>query len=42
MLTVLESTHMLVAARDARVERFYSSSECVYAADKQADPNVTA
>ncbi len=43
MLTVLESTHMLVAARDAGVERFfYSSSACVYAADKQVRPNVTA
>jgi GDP-D-mannose 3',5'-epimerase len=43
MLTVLESTHMLVAARDEEVERFfYSSSACVYAADKQTDPAVTA
>src|SRR5215204_277180 len=43
MLTVLESTHMLVAARDEEVERFfYSSSACVYAADKQTDPHVTA
>ena len=43
MLSVLTSTHMLVAARDADVERFfYSSSACVYAADKQTDPNVTA
>ena len=38
MLTVLESTHMLVAARDEEVERFfYSSSACVYAANKQID-----
>jgi nucleoside-diphosphate-sugar epimerase len=43
MLSVLISTHMLVAARDANVERFfYSSSACVYAADKQVDTNVTA
>jgi len=43
MLTVLESTHMLVAARDEEVEPFfYSSSACVYAADKQTDPHVTA
>jgi len=43
MLTVLESTHMLVAARDEQVERFfYSSSACVYAADKQTDAHVTA
>ena len=31
------------AAQDAGVERFfYSRSACVYAADKQTDPNVTA
>ena len=43
MLSVLESTHMLVAARDAGVERFfYSSSACVYAADKQTSADVTA
>src|SRR4051794_2255359 len=43
MLSVLESTHMLVAARDAGVSRFfYSSSACVYAAGKQTDPDVTA
>jgi GDP-D-mannose 3',5'-epimerase len=43
MLSVLTSTHMLVAARDEGVERFfYSSSACVYAADKQTDTNVTA
>ncbi|QYJ03923.1 NAD-dependent epimerase/dehydratase family protein [Nocardioides panacisoli] len=43
MLTVLTSTHMLEAARAADVERyFYSSSACVYAADKQTDPSVTA
>jgi len=36
MLSVLLSTNMLIAARDAEVERFfYSSSACVYAADKQ-------
>lgn len=43
MLTVLTSTHMLQAARQHGVERyFYSSSACVYAADKQTDPSVTA
>ena len=43
MLSVLISTHMLLAARDAGVQRFfYSSSACVYAADKQVDANVTA
>jgi nucleoside-diphosphate-sugar epimerase len=43
MLTVLTSTHMLQAAREHGVERyFYSSSACVYAADKQTDPDITA
>ena len=43
MMSVLTSTHVLEAARDAKVERyFYSSSACVYAADKQTDPNITA
>ncbi len=43
MLSVLTSTNMLVAARDAGTSRFfYSSSACVYAAGKQTDPNVTA
>jgi nucleoside-diphosphate-sugar epimerase len=32
-----------MAGKDAGVERFfYASSACVYAADKQTDPNVTA
>jgi GDP-D-mannose 3',5'-epimerase len=43
MLSVLTSTNMLVAARDAGTEHFfYSSSACVYAGDKQTDPDVTA
>lgn len=43
MLSVLISTHMLLAARDCGVERlFYSSSACVYAADKQTRADVTA
>ena len=43
MLSVLINTHMLMAAREAGVRRFfYSSSACVYAAGKQTDPNVTA
>ncbi len=42
MLSVLINTHMLMASRDAGVERFfYSSSACVYAADKQVDEDVT-
>jgi len=41
MLSVLTSTHVLVAARDAGVERFfYSSSACVYAAEHQTSPDV--
>lgn len=43
MLSVLVSTHVLMAAREADVGRFfYSSSACVYAADKQTDAHVTA
>src|SRR6516225_5491037 len=43
MLSVLINTHMLMAARDARVGRFFfSSSACVYAADKQVNADVTA
>ncbi len=43
MLSVLINTHLLMAAREAGVKRFfYASSACVYAADKQTDPNVTA
>ncbi len=41
MLSVLINTHLLMAARDASVERFfYASSACVYAQDKQVDPGV--
>ena len=43
MLSVQTSTNMLVAARAAGTENFfYSSSACVYAGDKQTDPDVTA
>jgi len=43
MLTVLINTHLLMAAKKHGVERFfYSSSACVYAADKQTNPDVTA
>jgi nucleoside-diphosphate-sugar epimerase len=43
MLSVLINTNMLVAAKKYGVERFfYSSSACVYAADKQTNPDVTA
>lgn len=43
MLSVLTSTHVLIAAKEAGVDRFfYSSSACVYAADKQTDAHVVA
>jgi nucleoside-diphosphate-sugar epimerase len=41
MLSVLINTHMLMAAREAGVKRFfYSSSACVYAAEKQTSTAV--
>jgi nucleoside-diphosphate-sugar epimerase len=41
MLSVLINTHLLMAAKEAMVERFfYSSSACVYNADKQRSPQV--
>ncbi|HWA94546.1 MAG TPA: NAD-dependent epimerase/dehydratase family protein [Terracidiphilus sp.] len=41
MLSVLTTTHMLLAARDSGVERFfYSSSACVYNGEKQKDAEV--
>jgi nucleoside-diphosphate-sugar epimerase len=41
MLSVLINTHLLEAAKDQGVERyFYASSACVYAADKQLTPDV--
>jgi nucleoside-diphosphate-sugar epimerase len=43
MLSVLINTHLLMAAKSAGVQRFfYASSACVYNADKQRDPKVTA
>jgi GDP-D-mannose 3',5'-epimerase len=43
MLSVLINTHLLLAAKKFAVQRFFfSSSACVYNADKQRDPNVTA
>ena len=43
MLSVLINTHMLQAAQQFGVERyFYSSSACVYNGDKQKDPNCPA
>ncbi len=41
MLSVLINTHLLMAARDRGVKRFfYASSACVYNADKQRDAHV--
>ena len=43
MLSVLINTHLLMAAKKYGIKRFfYASSACVYNADKQRDPNVTA
>jgi len=40
MLSVLINTLMLMASRECGIERyFYSSSACVYNAEKQTDPN---
>jgi GDP-D-mannose 3',5'-epimerase len=41
MLSVLTNTHMLMAAKDCGIERFfYSSSACVYNGEKQKTPDV--
>ncbi len=41
MLSVLTNTHMLLAAKDAGVKRFFfSSSACVYNGDKQTSAQV--
>ena len=43
MISVLINTHLLMAAKDSGVQRFfYSSSACVYNAEKQTSPEVTA
>lgn len=43
MLSVLINTHLLMASRDTGVRRyFFSSSACVYAAERQGSPDVTA
>jgi nucleoside-diphosphate-sugar epimerase len=43
MLSVLINTHLLMAAREENVRQFFfASSACVYAADKQVRPDITA
>ena len=44
MLSVLINTHLLMAAKEQKVVQrfFYASSACVYAADKQVNPDLTA
>jgi GDP-D-mannose 3', 5'-epimerase len=43
MVSVLINTNLLLAARDHGVETYlFASSACVYAEDKQTDPDVTA
>ncbi len=43
MLSVLINTNLLLAGREAEIERyFFSSSACVYAAEKQVFTDVTA
>src|ERR1700719_2237887 len=43
MLSVLINTHLVMASKDADIDRFfYASSACVYAAHKQTDPSDNA
>jgi nucleoside-diphosphate-sugar epimerase len=43
MLSVLTNTHMLMAAKENGIKNyFFSSSACVYAADKQTRTDITA
>jgi len=43
MLSVLINTHLLMASHKVGVQKYlFASSACVYAADKQTDPNVIA
>jgi nucleoside-diphosphate-sugar epimerase len=43
MLSVLINTHLLQASSEQHIDRyFFSSSACVYRADKQGDPHATA
>ena len=42
MMSVLINTNLLDSAQKTCNRYFFSSTACVYAADKQSDPNVTA
>jgi len=43
MLSVLINAHLIEASRHAGVQRyFFASTACVYSAEKQTDPDVTA
>jgi GDP-D-mannose 3', 5'-epimerase len=43
MISVLINTHLLIAAKEASVQRyFYASSACIYNTDLQQTPDVTA
>lgn len=43
MLSVLTNTHMMMASKANGIGKyFFSSSACVYAADKQTESNITA
>ncbi len=43
MLSVLTGTHLLLAAKEAKLKRFFfASSACVYNGDKQTNPDVVA
>jgi nucleoside-diphosphate-sugar epimerase len=43
MLSVLTNTHMMMASKTNGIDKyFFSSSACVYAADKQTESNITA
>ncbi len=43
MLSVLINTHLLIAAREASISRFFfASSACVYNGEKQVSPDVVA
>ena len=42
MLSVLVNTHILMACKKFKIKKyFFSSSACVYNADKQKDPNIS-